>query len=947
MKKYFKLLLILLFAQGLLYSQTTTCISSGNWEDSSTWNNGVPTSTGDVYIDGFQVTVNSNVSCNSVTCKGASGGSSVLTINSGFKLTLSSDLIVLPTNEFNNDSYINGFGELDIQNLQVGFATTINTFPTITRLTTLYVDDVTNFKINGNLISTTPVNTSPVAFNESRLRHRSGTINLYGLFNVINGNSGVSALGYRSDNQNQGDANINFYNKNITLPTSALTQPNFTGSSVGFLFTTPPISFSLYNLNYKGLTIDSAGTYFGTGCTIMENGKLNLKNGIISSNIIINNNVTIKKTNGTIYDDGTFNYDIILTSETNKYTVIYEQNTTTTYSGRELQAEYNGIIEVGALEELIIDSTNPINISNNFSVNKLTINTNTSINGNGKINIVKLFNISNNTTLSTTDDVLVLKSTEANTARVSQLQNVTINGKIIVERYLKNNRRQWRLLTAPLKGNTNNSVLFNWQNNGIYTSSSIDVDIWGPTGTMSVSSIVGPPPFFISTVSVQSINNGLININNSSYNLRKYNNTSGLWSYVEDTTSENLFNSNINNAFLIFATHPFLKSTNLNGESLGSSISTTLNASGNLLTGDITYNSIFNNKYYLIGNPYASPINFASILAEPGNEGVKKIWVMDPTVGELGGYVTWDSAAGYSNGGSSFNGNTILQSGEAFFVLAHGTGSLIETYLTIKESHKSSLISNTTLNKTNTNQTNSSTDLFKIILEKEVSGTYENMDGCVAAFYQGGNNNLDSFDGYKLSNPSENIALLNGTTSLSIEHRANVQDNDFLTLRISNTNVNTNYKLKLYTQNFTFDGTAYLEDLFLGTSTPIALDGSIFEYIYQVTTNAASTGNRFKVVFQSTALNNETVTNNYFSIYPNPASNQDVISITFRNAEDSNVYDYKIYNSLGQLIQSDKLNKHNTMGSILLDKKLSTGLYYIQLNDLKNNQKYTQSLLIK
>lgn len=995
MKTFFKIVLAtLLITHFSSYATTYTSAANGNWEDTSTWSPiGVPT-TGDIVIIGNHViTVNSNATCASITCLGSNEGSSTLTINSGAKLTLSGNFIVEPTNSYDNNSYINGVGELEIQNLQVGFSTLINTFPTTTKLTTLYVDALTNFKINGNLISTTPVNTNPVSYNESRIRHRSGTIELVGVFSISVGGSGPSALGYRTDNTLQGDAKIILRNINPNLSDDAITGQNFSGCTLHIIPTEADVINGFYSIPggiYKHLILDFDQYYYPTSTpTIKENGILEIKKGkIVLSNIIIKNNTEIILEDGQIGDKENLGVSgpYLLIDPLNKYNITYNQSTQTISSGIEMAAGYyNGntfFIRDNSIDNLTINNTNSIefrnvsqllnapditndqftlslsngfninkiinnsnntlNFYNTFNINELIINNSTTLNSdsNVKINIQNLLDLNNNSTVYTIDNLIVLKSNNINTARVDILSNDIIIGKVIVERYLQNTKRQWRLLTAPLKGDTFNSVLNNWQNNGVYSSSNIGVDIWGPYGTnlRKSNNLNG------------NLGNGLVKVINSSYNLRCFNNLTGQWYNIQNTLLETLFDSNINKGFLIFAPYSYLKSRNLlNSAPLGGFQSLTLSSSGNLLIGDILYDNISNNQFYMIGNPYASPIDFTEILAEPENSGIDKVWFIDPTISNYGGYVGWQEGFGYSNSGSIFKTNNaagpIFQSGEAFFVRATSTTSS----LTIKESHKTDATTNSTLNRTSSTTTNSSPyELFRILLEKEIENAYINADGCVAGFYSGGNNGLDTADGGKLSNPGENISLVNNTTLLSIEHRATIQNNDFLTIRISNATIGTNYKLKLYTENFTYDGYAYLQDLFLGTITEVPLDGSTFEYEYQISENTSSVGNRFKVLFQNTVLSETDVITNDFMIYPNPVNNNEFFTIQFSSkTNEIGNYSCRIYNTIGQLLQENNLNIVNGSASIQLNNNFNSGVYFVEINNTAINEKSTKSLIIE
>ncbi len=977
------------FCINIITAQTITSAASGDWNSTSTWAGGVvPVSTNNVVIGNHTVTVTDNRTCaNLTTNPGTAAGSAKLIINNGFKLTITGTFSVLATN-IKNDTYISGAGSIQAVTLNIGQTNFNPTAPGVTD-TTLYIDQLTELKITGNIAISSRIDiNAPTKTNAGRLRHRSGTIDLMGTLTAsvtrgtnIQQSTGLSNLGYRTDNDNQGDSKIILRNTNPTIPASGDSTSNFTGGSIEFnsTSTTP---YTLPSLSYKNLILNSNRTFITNNALtkIIENGKLFLLNGTLSTTnastaLGLDNNVEIIRTNGIIQNDIS---RLRLNGTQHQYNVTYNQHTNTITSSRELFSVVNstprkpstvivntsnGVIFSDNVEVDIVNIIVPsaatainstfkakdfkinapntivLNQSGSLEVDNLEINATTTFNGSGSIKTSNTLKVTNGFALTLADNMLTLLSKSENTARVAPLLNgETISGIVNVQRYLPNNRRQWRLLTAPVKGANNNSVYFNWQLNGV--SNYVDgTDIWGPVGTLA---------FNVNDQTISNVGNGLVNITDSSYNLRKWDNTTGAFSNVTNTIDEPLFNADKNFGFLSFFTHPFLQSSPGDGSYFGSQSSLNLSARGSLITGNVSYPDITNTKYYMIGNPYASPLNFASMLADSANQGVKKIWIIDPTVGPFGGYVTYDAVAGvYNNSGSSFNGSTELQSGQAFFVLAAGYGQLFTTSLIIKESHKSSNNTNTTLNRVNENQVTNSSSLFRVLLEKENGTSYSNMDGCVAVFYDSGSNSIDGFDGYKLSNPSENIALHTSSTSLSIEHRATVQVGDFLTVRLSNTSVGINYKLKLYTENFSFTGTAILQDLFLGTSTPISLDGSVFEYLYQVTTNSASTGNRFKIVFQAAPLGtNQFVTTN-LNLYPNPANNQDVINVVLNSASSDALFNYKIYNTLGELVQSNDIIITNASGTIKLSSKLNSGIYFVQLKNNSTNDLFTKSIIIK
>jgi hypothetical protein len=948
--KYILFFLILICTINKTVGATITSAASGNWSSTTTWAEGVvPASGDDVIIGNHSVTVTVDATCASLTTNPGDTGQAILLINSNSKLTVTG-LFRVQASDVTNNTYLSGTGQIQVATLNIGQATFT---PTTTKSTTLFVDHVSLFKITGDMAILTRIDiVAPTKINASRLRHRSGTIELGGTLTSSNINvatsstvsTGIADLGYRTDNGiNQGVSKIIFKNTNPAIIATGNSASNFTGGSVEFNM--PSGNYTLPALAFKELILNSVGRTFLSNSqltSIIDNGKLYLTNGTLTANsasnsLGFNNNVEIIRTNGLINNIN--NARPRLVNVTNKYSITYAQNSLPITSGRELTpVTVSGSTSTDSpnnISTITVSTTNGVIVANGVETENFVVTTNSAISGSADVilKVKDIFSVSNGANVTIQDSLLTLASSDTYTARVASLLNSeTINGKINIERYLKNDKRQWRLLTVPIKGDIDNSVYFNWQNNGIQTGDG--VELWGPDGTLQTDG--------------SDSGNGLVLVTNSLHNLRKWDNDSGSFINVTNTLTEPLFDSTKNYGFLSFFTHPFLSGTDGSGGYNTGTLALNLKSSGSLITGDVVYDNILNTKYYIIGNPYASPLDFGTILADPSNQGVNKIWLIDPTVGQFGSYITYDAIAGvYSNGSSSFSGSTIVQSGQAFFVLAAGTGSLKTTTLTIKESHKSSATTNTTLNRNSNSKTAKDSALFRILLEKDSGASYTNMDGCVAVFYEGGSNAVEENDAYKLSNPGENVSLFN-TSSFSIEHRAPVQDADFLTLRISQSIVGANYRLKLYTENFTFSGTAYLQDLFLGTTTQISLDGSVFEYKYQITANSASIGNRFKVIFkQNNTLSLESLDSSEFNIYPNPVTSSEIINLQFNSKQVANNYTYQIFSLLGQELAQGDLVSSNGNTTIRLNSNLNTGVYLLLLHNKGTSEKFAKKLIIK
>lgn len=937
MKSWYNLFLVLtLFVAQDFFSQATfTSRANGNWNATNTWQltsgtdaDGIPDADDAVIIKAHIVTVNVNAACASLTtdpdANNTSGlsatlsttGASNININSNMLLTIVGDFFIKANNSYSRTTILTGPGSVTAGSLTIGNDITVSS----ARTTTLAVRTTANFTIIGNVNLYTNVENSNN--NRATFRHDSGTITINGQMIMTQENNG-SSTGYNSNlGVRQGTLILKNVNPLVLNPLGGTQlsqlQPVFTGCTVQY----SPMGegLTLFNTSYRDLKIDSNYPVDANNFTINNNGNLYLINGIVNGNYILNTNVTIIVSNGEVVNPPT-----LVSGGT--YNLTYAQHVDRTIAGPEL------IPNSTQLETLTISNTNGIQIDKVCLPNQLIVTASGDLSGTGDIRVRTLFDVPAAVTFNT-GGLITLVSTIANTARVAPLTNKpTINGNVTVERYLTNQGRKWRLITAPLKGNTNNSVFYNWQNNGTVISG-YGTDIWGPNGNPA--------------------SNGLQQILNSSHSLRRFNNSSNNWTNITNSFTETLFTDKINKGFLIFATHPYGEATDGQGYVNPNypQITTTLKTTGNLITGDVNYTDVPASGFYIVGNPYASPIDFKTILNDASNSGIdKKIWFIDPTLGSYGAYVTWDNINGYSfydttrNPGASSNPSnqtTIIQSGEAFFVKSTGSA----TTLTIKETHKASTNSNAVFNRTTKNTADITSERIRVLLEKQENSVWNKKDAIVVGFYTGGNSAYDGSDVLKLSNPNETLSFITDTRSLSSEHRAPIQDKDSLTLKIAQTTANTNYKLKIFTEDFTFSGQAFLEDTFLKTSTPIALDGSIFEYEFQITSDALSSGNRFKINFKAEAALGTTNPNALkLIVYPNPTTSEQGINISFENALSG--YSYKIFNTAGQLIDSQNIKANNKSAHIKFQQKLSPGIYYLNIFDKNNEIKNIQTIIIK
>ena len=504
----------------------------------------------------------------------------------------------------------------------------------------------------------------------------------------------------------------------------------------------------------------------------------------------------------------------------------------------------------------------------------------------------------------TTGGFLTLKSDVTGTASVGNSAG-TISGNVTVERYIPN-KRAWRALTAPLKGSTSNQSIFSqWQNDG-NTIIGVGVELWGPGGTGSSGNGLSVGP---------------------SSSILQYG--SGVWNPVENTKTTNLFTTTGNNAFMIFPTGGY-------GSGLISSsttaVPTTLRATGQLITGEVTY-SIPSSSHTLIGNPYACAISPLALLTA-NTTFDNNLWIWDPNVAgnlNVGAYnlftKTGVSTGTYTNTtGSSYTSNPTpdIQSGQAFFVKA-ATGTQT---LTFTESLKTGTVSSNAIFREGT-----SAEIVRLGLYKQENNEWSGRDGAITVLFSDANANQTP---NKMANGSENIAFVKNGSLFASNHHLPLVASDVLNIRVWRTTTGANYKLKINTEDFvTTNLSATLEDLFTNSRTPLNLEGAAVEYPFTVTTDALSTGDRFRIVFQNAVLGTNTPTATSFSIVPNPVTG-DTFQVNLGTLA-TGIYSYSICNAIGQEVEKGTLNNatQNTNYEVKISNS-ATGIYIMKIKGSDN-----------
>ncbi len=506
---------------------------------------------------------------------------------------------------------------------------------------------------------------------------------------------------------------------------------------------------------------------------------------------------------------------------------------------------------------------------------------------------------------------VTLKSSAVGTAAIGQVTGSLSNAtNVTVERYLPAGRK-WRLLGAPLTGGTNNSIFYNWQNNDI-PNGSTGVEIWGPEGSADPS----------------SANTGLALGGGSS--MRTYN---VVWQNVTNTNSSLLFDATTNYGYALFQTGPYNNgSTTYIGSpgNIPAAVSTTLSATGTLITGTHTktFTAANAGQYFLVANPYASPVDPVSFTdvgtinrSNLGN--TLYMWDAKPGgTGGLGRYVSYDINAGqYSSigAGTGYAGHTTpIQSGQAFFVRAINAGA---ASLTFHESSKGSISSHDMMG--DARPVAPSALRFQLLQDSIL------YDGAVAYFHAGASRSIDQMDGFKLRNGSDNLGLRREGKILVFEHHPELTVTDTLFLHLGQ------MRAGAFTLRIEGDGLTVPEGMVVrlvdkrsGQETPIDVHRTT-DVSFSIGTDSIGTSDRFMLIFKaktgSAVQTTESIVSGIMKVFPNPIAGVGNVNVTLDKS--GAPWQIRVTDLAGRTIwQRQQINEQRTEIPM---SRFSVGTYHI------------------
>ena len=523
---------------------------------------------------------------------------------------------------------------------------------------------------------------------------------------------------------------------------------------------------------------------------------------------------------------------------------------------------------------------------------------------------------------------VTFKSDATGTAQLGNLTG-TLTGasNVTVERFIPATGRRWRLLTAPLTGLTVNDA---WQKGQTWNGTAALTS--DGTGTV----ITGQQQGSAANANAKGFDFWSA-VSNSSTSIMYYvpSTTSGSWAALANTKAANAFNNG--QAHLLFVRGP-----RGSGFTTGTAnAATTLRPTGTLRQGEINVTVDGTKGHTMVGNPYASQIDFNSVYLNSGNSSVikRQFWAWDATSGTSGNWL----AVVYSvdkyvevprkfHTAGQASPLTAIQSGHGFTVQPVGASG---GSMKIRESNKVAAAAaspNILLGGMPT------TRLFVNLTRTEGTGGQTLLDGVMVAYDKGYRTEVtDAEDALKMENMDENLGVTAAGATLTADARPVSELGKPIELRLWNLSEGA-YRFEVKTEEMESGGRkAWLEDRVRGTRTPLPVNGEVGSVEFTVGADAASRSeNRFRIVFEQASVNASIMqelgdaSGRTLSVYPNPVTGR-TLTVRLRQVP-KGTYSLQLLGGDGRLVTDRRIDHDGGSGTyrMELNGALPKGSYQLR-----------------
>ena len=706
--------------------------------------------------------------------------------------------------------------------------------------------------------------------------------------------------------------NLGFRPKKLFLLNS---EKIFTTSSVVISDTLSLASGSILNGKLVTSSVTLGGAISGTGtfkfgsCASPTSAILSINN---TSNIIVpnfesnfNQIVQLIVSLGSNTRTATFNSDVLIT------TSLFLAGGVATFNGNlaldgdapindqtgKINITSSGSLTFGSCVSTGVAYTIPNNIFSAAQTFKnLTINrTNGVTLGNQMISISDVLTMTAGNLA--TNGNLTLLSTATNTARVAPITNGSvISGNVTVNRFIPggSTKRKWRLLSSPVN----------------------------VSGSIALSQFIDD----IFVTAPASTGGGFDASPNNNASIRTYNEATSGASSLGWTNPTNISNTVTTGTGLeVFVrgtrslANPFLNWTTPDN--------VTIDYIGTLNTGTIAKSLTYTpstggattaDGFNLVGNPYASPINFDTTAGWTKTNIENKFWCYNPNTSNYGIY---DAVAHTGTNGIT----RYIASGQAFFVRATSASA---PSISFTENVKCKQIGNSYFKPS---KTSSSFPILRMTLIDDSADYDETL--ILIDSLNGSNLATDERDAAKFFNDALNLyTVTNDKFNLAINSINVPSISDTINVSVwsyDSTNISTKHHKISFSEFESIDPSIelYLFDSYLNVISNIRNNS---EYDFMISTDVKSYGNdRFKLIFNNLSIGvSSEIKNDEIVLYPNPANSNLYLKL---NNHSTSTLNYEIVDLMGRIIKVNSLEPQNALTQLNIEE-LNNGTYFIRIS---------------
>ncbi len=523
---------------------------------------------------------------------------------------------------------------------------------------------------------------------------------------------------------------------------------------------------------------------------------------------------------------------------------------------------------------------------------------------------------------------LTLKSDANGTARVSNSSG-TISNYVTVERYIPP-RRAWRFMTAPVNNDTL-TIRTAWQEGA-------------NNHDLNYATHQDPHPGYGTDITYDNDYTKGFDVNTTSNpSIRTWIQSNSTWNVAPPTASTLL---NAYSAYYLFVRGS--RAVHLEWATGAPTDPTIIRATGRLNNNTYTKTVTGNTGDYLfIGNPFASSINLANVMASSTGVNTNKFWVWDPSFNGsygVGGYVTYANGIMVPVTPSYPNPTTVIQGEQGFMVQSNATSSTLVFNQNCKVATEANVFGKQGLVKNS---------YVYVNLMLHSADSLLLVDGTAAIFGPKFSDLIDQDDAIKFPNQNENIAMVRFNRRMAIEARPLPKLTDTLFLRMTYLSTAQPYALLIKPMNTPSAMQAWLIDKYLNTRTIVKPKDTT---LYNFTANYYDTTTymrRFIIVYhrgyETTPVSVAAVAktlNGSVSILPNPVTGNS-FEIKLANVSKGN-YKAEIYGNDGKILLV-KYFVHaggNNSYKIILPPGTAAGFYTVSVTNSSGQLIQKTSLVI-